>query len=205
VAKYSAHLPLYRQAQIVVRNGIDLDRSTLANRVGAPTGGYTRRSNCCSARSCCRPRSSPTTRRCRCSIPGAAVRLEHRRAYYAAHQARRQQPSLRRFAWRGRKLAILASLIQTAKLNDVEPFAYLRDVLERVVAAKTRLAVLGVEGSTGPRLPSISDARGPIATLTCAASQKGSKLDADHPSAGETSTPKHMPTTRYRLGPLLRR
>ena len=34
--------------------------------------------------------------------------------------------------------AILASLIQTAKLNDVEPFAYLRDVLERIVSGKTK-------------------------------------------------------------------
>ena len=34
--------------------------------------------------------------------------------------------------------AILASLIQTAQLNDVEPFAYLRDVLERIVSGKTR-------------------------------------------------------------------
>ena len=34
--------------------------------------------------------------------------------------------------------AVIASLIQTAKLNAVEPFAYLRDVLERVVSGKTR-------------------------------------------------------------------
>jgi hypothetical protein len=34
VAKYSEHLPLYRQAQIFARHGIDLDRSTLANWVG---------------------------------------------------------------------------------------------------------------------------------------------------------------------------
>ena len=34
VAKYSDHLPLYRQAQIFARHGIDLDRSTLANWVG---------------------------------------------------------------------------------------------------------------------------------------------------------------------------
>ena len=34
VAKYADHLPLYRQAQIFARNGIDLDRSTLANWVG---------------------------------------------------------------------------------------------------------------------------------------------------------------------------
>jgi transposase len=28
------HLPLYRQSQIVARNGVELDRSTLANWVG---------------------------------------------------------------------------------------------------------------------------------------------------------------------------
>jgi transposase IS66-like protein len=33
-----------------------------------------------------------------------------------------------------RSWAIVASLIQSAKLNKVEPFAYLRDVLERLVA-----------------------------------------------------------------------
>jgi hypothetical protein len=34
--------------------------------------------------------------------------------------------------------ATIASLIQTARLNDVEPFAYLRDVLERIVSGATR-------------------------------------------------------------------
>ena len=34
--------------------------------------------------------------------------------------------------------ATIASLIQTAKLNDVEPFGYLRDVLERIVSGKTK-------------------------------------------------------------------
>ncbi len=34
VAKYADHLPLYRQAQIYSRQGVDLDRSTLANWVG---------------------------------------------------------------------------------------------------------------------------------------------------------------------------
>jgi transposase len=34
----------------------------------------------------------------------------------------------------GRTWAIIASLIHTARLNDVEPFAYLRDVLTRLVA-----------------------------------------------------------------------
>jgi transposase len=39
--------------------------------------------------------------------------------------------------------AVVASLIQTAKLNDVEPFAYLRDVLERIVSGKTKANELG--------------------------------------------------------------
>lgn len=34
VAKYCDHLPLYRQAEIYARSGIDLDRSTLADWVG---------------------------------------------------------------------------------------------------------------------------------------------------------------------------
>lgn len=34
VAKYADHLPLYRQAQIYARSGLDLDRSTLAGWVG---------------------------------------------------------------------------------------------------------------------------------------------------------------------------
>jgi len=36
-----------------------------------------------------------------------------------------------------RSWAIIASLIQTAKLNQVEPFAYLRDVLQQLVAGYT--------------------------------------------------------------------
>jgi Transposase IS66 family len=34
VSKYADHLPLYRQSQIYARQGIDLDRSTLADWVG---------------------------------------------------------------------------------------------------------------------------------------------------------------------------
>ena len=35
--------------------------------------------------------------------------------------------------------ATIASLIQTASLNNVEPFAYLRDVLERIVPGATKV------------------------------------------------------------------
>jgi transposase len=34
VSKYADHLPLYRQAQIYARQGMELDRSTLADWVG---------------------------------------------------------------------------------------------------------------------------------------------------------------------------
>ena len=34
VGKYADHLPLYRQAEIYARDGVDLDRSTLADWVG---------------------------------------------------------------------------------------------------------------------------------------------------------------------------
>ncbi len=34
ISKYADHLPLYRQSQIFARQGVDLDRSTLANWVG---------------------------------------------------------------------------------------------------------------------------------------------------------------------------
>ena len=37
VSKYADHLPLYRQAQIYARQGVDLDRSTLADWVGHAT------------------------------------------------------------------------------------------------------------------------------------------------------------------------
>jgi hypothetical protein len=38
----------------------------------------------------------------------------------------------------GRHWAMVASLIQTAKLNDVDPLAWLTDVLERVVSGRTK-------------------------------------------------------------------
>jgi hypothetical protein len=47
------------------------------------------------------------------------------------HRARPQESTVRWIGWRGR-WATVASLIATAKLNEVEPFAYLKDVLERI-------------------------------------------------------------------------
>ncbi len=35
VAKFSEHMPLYRQSQVLARHGVTLDRSTLADWIGA--------------------------------------------------------------------------------------------------------------------------------------------------------------------------
>ena len=72
VAKYADFLPLYRQAGIFARQGIDLDRSTLCDWVGRacwwlePLWRLLRRHVMASTR------SSPTTPRCRCSTPAGA-------------------------------------------------------------------------------------------------------------------------------------
>ena len=42
VSKFGDHLPFYRQAEIFKRQGIDLDRGTLGNWVGARFGGLRR-------------------------------------------------------------------------------------------------------------------------------------------------------------------
>jgi hypothetical protein len=38
----------------------------------------------------------------------------------------------------GRHWAIIATLVQTAKLNGVEPWAWLTDVLERIISGRTK-------------------------------------------------------------------
>ena len=73
VSKYADHLPLYRQAQIYARQGVKLDRSTLADWVGRaafllrPVHERLLDKLQGLGASC-----SPTRRRHRCSIPGAA-------------------------------------------------------------------------------------------------------------------------------------
>jgi len=37
VSRYADHLPLYRQSGLFERDGIDIDRSTLADRAGKST------------------------------------------------------------------------------------------------------------------------------------------------------------------------
>ena len=81
VSRYADHLPLYRQAQIMARQGIELERSTLASWVGyaaaeiAPAGAAQAAApwSAGCARSCSPRRGcSPTRPPCRCSTLAAA-------------------------------------------------------------------------------------------------------------------------------------
>ena len=72
VAKYCDHTPFYRQSQIFARHGVALDRSTLAGWVGGACWWLEALASL-PRTSSPPPSSSPTTRRCRCSILGAVA------------------------------------------------------------------------------------------------------------------------------------
>jgi hypothetical protein len=46
----------------------------------------------------------------------------------------------------GKHWAIIATLIQSAKLNDVDPLAWLTDVLERIVTVRTIRTLFNTSG-----------------------------------------------------------
>ena len=74
VSKYADHLPLYRQAQIYARQGIHLDRSTLADWVDMRPSICARCTSASSWRFRQGPSCLPTRQRCRFSIRVGAVR-----------------------------------------------------------------------------------------------------------------------------------
>jgi transposase len=113
-AKFGQHLPLNRQSESFAREGIELDVSTLADWVGA-----------------CTATLSPLVTLLRAHVL-AAERL------HAAERALRGI-AIGRKAWLfagsdrgGERTAAIYSLITTAKLNDVDPRAWLADVLARI-------------------------------------------------------------------------
>ena len=74
VSKFADHLPLYRQAQIIARQGVVLDRSTLADWVGrAAAAAGTRARAAARPPETRRPNCLPTRPRRRCSTPAAAA------------------------------------------------------------------------------------------------------------------------------------
>jgi hypothetical protein len=56
-----------------------------------------------------------------------------------------------------RHWAIVASLVATAKLNGVEPLAWLTDVLEQMVAGRINLLGRSVVGCAGPKTGEVAD------------------------------------------------
>ena len=73
VAKYADHCPLYRQAQIYARQGIDLDRSTLADWTGRGAWWLRPCMPGCWTDCALRPSCLPTRRRRPCSTPAAGA------------------------------------------------------------------------------------------------------------------------------------
>ena len=77
---------------------------------------------------------------------------ERYRASHPADRPRQEERPLRRLGQGLRHWAIVASLVATAKLNGVEPFMRLTDVLERMVSGARQgeraraPAALGLEG-----------------------------------------------------------
>jgi transposase len=70
--KYGDHLPLYRQAEIYAREGVDLDRTLLAQWVASATALLTPLTDALRAHVLAADLCTPTIRRFRCSRPGAA-------------------------------------------------------------------------------------------------------------------------------------
>jgi transposase len=66
ISKYGDSLPLYRQAQIFARQGVVLDRSTLCDWVGRACWWLAPLHELMMTTVLASPRSSPTTRLCRC-------------------------------------------------------------------------------------------------------------------------------------------
>lgn len=176
VSRFADSLPLYRQAQMLARQGIALDRSTLANWVGRACWWLTPLHD---------RGTEPRTPRRPMSIPRIARARARRHAWLVDHVGRvsgtsgltkairyaiRHWPGLVVFLDDGRvemdtnvverairphtltrknalfagsdggarHWAIAMTLIQTAKLNGVDPMAWLADVLDRMVSGRTK-------------------------------------------------------------------
>jgi hypothetical protein len=149
VGKYADHQPLYRQSQIYARQGIELDRSTLADWVGRAA-----------------PKLRPVHERLFEHLKRSPrMFMDETRTAEAIRYALKLWSGLRFFLDDGRieidtnvvepaippialnrknalfagsdqggvHWVVIASLIETCKLNAIDPQAYLADVLSRLV------------------------------------------------------------------------
>ncbi len=134
VAKYADHLPLYRQERIFGRAGLEIPRSAvhqwmLAHRQKVPDGSGTAKALDYSLK-----RWEALTR----YLDDGAVPIDNN---WVENQIRPW--ALGRSNWlfagslrSGRRAAAVMTLIQSAKLNGHDPYAYLKDVLTRLPTQK---------------------------------------------------------------------
>jgi hypothetical protein len=125
VSKFCGSLPLYRQAQMLGRQGIALVRSTLAHWVGTACWWLAPLYDLVVGTVL----SSPKVFAMDTNVVERAIRpvtLNRKNALFAGSDGG------------ARHGAIATTLIATAKLNGVEPMAWLTDVLERVVSGRTK-------------------------------------------------------------------
>ncbi len=158
VAKYANGLALYRQEAICARDGVDLDRPLMAQWMGkvgfelqpladyaaekikqaerifadettlptlAPGSGKTQRPGCGPLCHTATPRRAALER----------SKRRPRRDRVTVERAIRPQTITRKnglFASSGRTWATIATLLQTAKTNDVDPLAWLTQTRERI-------------------------------------------------------------------------
>lgn len=127
VSKYADHLPLYRQSQIFERDGLDLPRSTLTDWVGQSTALL-------------EPLAYALTRmkKLRPWLDHGFLELDNNAAERSMRPiALGRKNYLFMGSERGGKSAAIAyTLIETAKLNDVDPQAWLTDTLTRIADHK---------------------------------------------------------------------
>lgn len=117
VSKYADHLPLYRQSQIFDREGLDLDRSTLADWVGKST-------------TLLEPLADAIGR----YLAHGILELDNNAAERAMRTialGRKNYLFVGSEAG-GKAAAIAYTLIETAKLNEVDPHAWLADTVARI-------------------------------------------------------------------------
>jgi transposase len=152
VSKHADHLPLYRQSQILARQGVRIERSTLAQWVGAaaaelqplhdhllahlraspklfcdetrcpvldPGRGKTKKGFLWAIARDDRPWAGSDSNTVERSIRGLA--LTRKNALFAGHDRGAE-------GW-----AMIASLLETCKLNAVDPLAWTTDVLTKLV------------------------------------------------------------------------
>ena len=75
-----------------------------------------------------------------CTLPRHTQ--QYRRALHPSDSTWKKKRIVRRVCSGGERWAVLASLINTAKLHDIDPETYLADVLDRIVSGRTKVNAL---------------------------------------------------------------